>query len=773
MLKWFKDKRPAKKHEDTKNKTTTTELLHTSSEELAMPKSLGYLRTLNRVNTTTDIKGLTRESLSGKIDNSLVRRASGWLGSKLINAQPYLYENLQRKINFEVHQDTKIAYEHLRDFFSKVDATNNLDEVYALAHGTIINLLACEITKDVWQFILIGIDLRLKDIQASQKNINFTKQVYPIDECLKIVNFKRKSEKSKSTDSQHPFDALFKKFIIKLEIINVIPGNDKTAIYQKVIEHFLKVIRKLALTTAETENLLKKLKSQAKLLPEEYLADMTDSMKQIYLITPELFFEKKSHGVINFCGFRTSDYDNIKVEKMLGYGNFGVVILFSVTDHSLTKSLKDKHLLKSSGMPLIACKSLLPQSKSYTARLEFENEVYLNLLLWKKYHTSPKDYCHVNLALPAKTQDNEIILISVYENCGSLSQLINNIRQRRDFDEKATIDFFSKCVHDIWLGIGQLHDSGVFHGDLSCDNILVHKDEYGTYQCKVADLGLSREFDANSPDANVRMQSDCKMQTARVDYERRRHHLLSAKTDIYSYKVCVLEILLNLSGNTIKDMLKHTHREMEHEHDDVRLKYLFDETEKMISASKSKNSDVCLGLLKTLSPLFNWNKDLSPSGHIEDTNDILINLMNNLSDLKLHETNSGKETLSSFNSSGSDEGSFVDNSVPNVYMDCPLAISRRSSVLSAKSNRGSCDRAVLFTSPSNQSSNDLVGRGSFDVILDNLTRRKASTGAKRGSLNPTVTGLFADKSPSSSPIPVRKRGTGSLASTNTLRKGSI
>jgi formylglycine-generating enzyme required for sulfatase activity len=123
------------------------------------------------------------------------------------------------------------------------------------------------------------------------------------------------------------------------------------------------------------------------------------------------------------------------------------------------------------------------------AKVERDRE---NISLMNEVRTAKKLPNHTNIAryencyrfdFPVGTYDHAVIQ---YYEAGNLSQLIKN--KQLSLAEKEAI------AKGVIAGIAHLHQHNVVHRDIKSSNVLIAQRPDGTYNPKIADFGLSKQF---------------------------------------------------------------------------------------------------------------------------------------------------------------------------------------------------------------------------------------------------------------------------------------
>jgi serine/threonine protein kinase len=102
------------------------------------------------------------------------------------------------------------------------------------------------------------------------------------------------------------------------------------------------------------------------------------------------------------------------------------------------------------------------------------------------------------------------------------------------------LEFLEKrrACFEVGLGLSALHQCGIVHSDVKCENVIMFQDENGVYTAKIADFGCST---SENPDG-ARLGGGTPPWTA-PEWKKwiRQGHL--TKTDIYSFGLLVWRVM--------------------------------------------------------------------------------------------------------------------------------------------------------------------------------------------------------------------------------------
>ena len=154
------------------------------------------------------------------------------------------------------------------------------------------------------------------------------------------------------------------------------------------------------------------------------------------------------------------DYDEIKINKILGEGSFGIVYQGMFRDNK------------------VAIKRMKESNDTESQMEEFHKEVDMLTKFQNEYLI--QYYGSVNIR-------NKICMITEYASYGSILSMIN--KQSR-INNKIIIKF----MIDVSRGIKYLHSNGILHRDIKSDNILITSINPNDINAKLTDFGTSRNI---------------------------------------------------------------------------------------------------------------------------------------------------------------------------------------------------------------------------------------------------------------------------------------
>ncbi|GMF26951.1 unnamed protein product [Phytophthora fragariaefolia] len=161
------------------------------------------------------------------------------------------------------------------------------------------------------------------------------------------------------------------------------------------------------------------------------------------------------------------------------------------------------------------------------------NDAGYNRVKWLKADASVKIFSSDSYGSAVTDLLRHPNVVNTYGVCGVLPELKLRVceyaSQRFLTDHYTTVERATlwKHLHNAAVGLLYLHEKGVVHGDLRCNNILIGADGIA----KLAKFGQTCLVTASSPDDLERWQSP----------EILKGHPPSYESDIYSLGMCILE----------------------------------------------------------------------------------------------------------------------------------------------------------------------------------------------------------------------------------------
>lgn len=317
--------------------------------------------------------------------------------------------------------------------------------------------------------------------------------------------------------------------IFRVKILNI-DSLDKSFIRSKINSVIANLQKEHDLSSHDVENFL------------NYADNLTKEKKRHELIQPQ----------------------DVALEKALGSGNFGEVNLYRVINPAKLKLLRAMGLI-SNDSDKIAIKTLTTSSAEGIKEFKFEGSINQQLYKGRNNYLQlhPQAICHYNYAVSSFGLGEKELLLSKFESAGSAAQYINKWRAQMNLKSidsesiKDTLLLFIMLISDAWQGMNEVHHLGIIHGDLSIHNILIDEIDpvNNSVVAKLSDFGLSQFFNVNSPNAGLAMSKDIRYQIRRANMERLSDNQLSIATDLYGFKVMVMEMIAYMAGLDFQKIL--------------------------------------------------------------------------------------------------------------------------------------------------------------------------------------------------------------------------
>ncbi|ELP90949.1 serine/threonine protein kinase HT1, putative [Entamoeba invadens IP1] len=157
------------------------------------------------------------------------------------------------------------------------------------------------------------------------------------------------------------------------------------------------------------------------------------------------------------------DYHELKEEKKLGEGSFGIVYLGEFRSHK------------------VAIKKLREGCSDESKVHEFEKEVSM----LDKFRCDYLVHFYGAVFIP-----NRICMVTEFAEYGSLNDLM---KKRREQSPRMAVKV--KFMFDMAKGISYLHNNGIVHRDIKPDNLLIFSLDLGTtINAKMTDFGSARNI---------------------------------------------------------------------------------------------------------------------------------------------------------------------------------------------------------------------------------------------------------------------------------------
>ncbi|EWG55237.1 TKL protein kinase [Fusarium verticillioides 7600] len=128
------------------------------------------------------------------------------------------------------------------------------------------------------------------------------------------------------------------------------------------------------------------------------------------------------------------------------------------------------------------------------------------------------------------------VLVIEYAECGTLDDFIRSGRTQ-DLRIKAAL------CHDVARGLAVLHQEGIVHGDVKCENVVVFEDKGGLFKAKLIDFGFCIFFVEQDPGARITVGGTLPFQAPEVTSPVESDALVY--TDCFSFGMLVWQILLD------------------------------------------------------------------------------------------------------------------------------------------------------------------------------------------------------------------------------------
>jgi len=199
-------------------------------------------------------------------------------------------------------------------------------------------------------------------------------------------------------------------------------------------------------------------------------------------------------------------YNEIKIEKEIGRGAFGVV--FKAQWRNCDCVVKQLNL------------------QDADSKEEFLKEARNVMKL--KLH---QNVCGVFGVCTDPNHPTSIVMEFV--EGGSLKELV--------YDDKTKLDALTvvRMAKDVAGGMSHIHEEGILHCDLACRNLLYSSRGNGRYLIKVTDLGLARISETGHYDA----KADAKFPIRWSAPEVHMKHKLSKASDVWAFGVVLYEMM--------------------------------------------------------------------------------------------------------------------------------------------------------------------------------------------------------------------------------------
>ncbi|EDR26651.1 protein serine/threonine kinase, putative [Entamoeba dispar SAW760] len=201
------------------------------------------------------------------------------------------------------------------------------------------------------------------------------------------------------------------------------------------------------------------------------------------------------------------DPDEIKEEKKIGEGSFGIVYLGTFKGNK------------------VAIKKMKQIEENENKMKEFEKEV----MMLDKFRNEYIIHFYGAVFIP-----NKICMVTEYAEHGSLQDIIN-----KKTENEIPMNLRIKFMIDAAKGIEYLHSNGILHRDIKPDNFLVVSlDDNIEVNCKLTDFGASRNVNMMMTNMTFTKGIGSPKYMAPEVLDRKHYKMPS---DIYSFAVTMLQ----------------------------------------------------------------------------------------------------------------------------------------------------------------------------------------------------------------------------------------
>ncbi|KAH7227279.1 kinase-like domain-containing protein, partial [Fusarium solani] len=127
-------------------------------------------------------------------------------------------------------------------------------------------------------------------------------------------------------------------------------------------------------------------------------------------------------------------------------------------------------------------------------------------------------------------------LVLEYADCGTLASFVRSGRT-------ANLKTKASLYRDVLKGLAVLHEVGVVHGDVKCENVLVFQQDDGSFKAKLIDFGFSVLLAEHEPGACIRVGGTQPFTPPEATHLLEREALIY--TDYFCFGMLVWQVLLD------------------------------------------------------------------------------------------------------------------------------------------------------------------------------------------------------------------------------------